>query len=48
MLSFKIDEILDNLSDIGLYSLKFIYPKSPDFKDKDVHFTNFIVKLFPD
>ena len=48
MLSFQIDEIGDNLNELSLYALKFIYPKNPDYKDKDIHFTNFIVKLFPD
>ncbi len=45
--SYQIDEWVDSLEDLSGTTLNFIFPQMPGYKDKDEHFTQFIIKHFP-
>mmetsp|Transcript_24742 Transcript_24742/g.38524 ORF Transcript_24742/g.38524 Transcript_24742/m.38524 type:complete len:130 (-) Transcript_24742:27-416(-) len=47
MQSYQIDEWIDSMEDLSAASVNFIFPQMPGYKDKDEHFTQFIIKHFP-
>ena len=46
-LTFEIDDVMESAEEfIGTY-VNFLIPFLPGYKDKDEHFTQFIIKHFP-
>ena len=48
MLSYEIDAIMDELDDLLPKYFPFLSSISPEYKNKDEHFVNFITKFFPE
>ena len=48
MLSYEIDAVMDEIEDLNPKVFPFMSSISPEYKNKDEHFVNFIVKFFPE
>ena len=48
MLSYEIDAVMDELDDLNPKVFSFTSPMSPEYKNKDEHFVNFITLIFPE
>ena len=47
MVSYKIDAMIDSVEDVSNTTINFLFAQLPGYKNKDEHFTQFILNHFP-